>query len=406
MAVPGSFTMGSGSGAGMTIIVPQRGFPQAEFEARTQRAQRMMHELKIDAMLLTTEPNVRYFTGFFTQFWLSPTRPWFLLVPLEGKPVAVIPTIGVVGMLDTWIDDVRSWSSPQPGDDGISLLTSSIQELPERFGRIGASLGAESFLRMPAEDFANLRNNLGSTEIVDCSHLLLELCSIKSSAEVEKIKYVCELTSDSFNALPEFANAGDSEREIVQAMRMDLLKRGADNTPFMVSASGPDGYDNIIMGPTDRKLGNGDLLIIDTGTTFDGYYCDFDRNFAFGHASDNAKRAYDTVFKSTDAGFDAARAGATTSDIWRAMWSILEAGGAEGNDIGRMGHGLGVQLTEWPSNTATDNTELKTGMIMTLEPGMTYDNGKQMVHEENILITDSGAIMLSKRAASELPIID
>jgi Xaa-Pro dipeptidase len=391
--------------AKVTTIIPQRGFAQSEFEARTQRAQRMMRDLQIDAMLLTTEPNVRYFSGFFTQFWLSPTRPWFLLVPLEGKPIAVIPTIGVVGMLDTWIDDVRSWSSPQPGDDGISLLTSTIRESPRRYGRIGASLGPESHLRMPAEDFETIRRNLGTTQIVDCSRLLLELCSIKSTAEVEKIKYVCELTSDSFDALPGFAKSGDTEREIVQTMRMDLLKRGADNTPFMVSASGPDGYDNIIMGPTDRRLENGDLLIIDTGTTFDGYYCDFDRNFAFGHASDNAKKAYETVFKSTDAGFQAAKSGATTSDIWRAMWSILESGGAEGNDIGRMGHGLGVQLTEWPSNTETDNTELMPGMIMTLEPGMIYDSGKQMVHEENILITDSDAIMLSKRAAAELPII-
>jgi len=389
----------------LTAIIPQRGFTQSEFEERTQRAQRMMHDLKIDAMLLTTEPNVRYFSGFFTQFWLSPTRPWFLLVPLEGKPIAVIPTIGVVGMLDTWIDDVRSWSSPQPGDDGISLLNNTIKELPIRFGRIGVSLGSESYLRMPALDFELLRSNLASTEIVDCSRLLLELCSIKSTAEVEKIKYVCELTSDSFNALPEFARTGDSEREIVQTMRIDLLRRGADNTPFMVSASGPDGYDNIIMGPTDRRLTNGDLLIIDTGTTFDGYYCDFDRNFAFGYASDNARKAYETVFTSTDAGYAVAKPGATTSDIWRAMWTILEAGGTEGNDIGRMGHGLGIQLTEWPSITATDNTVLIPGMVMTLEPGMTYDQGKQMVHEENILITDSGATMLSKRAAPELPII-
>ena len=159
------------------------------------------------------------------------------------------------------------------------------------------------------------------------------------------------------------------------------------------------------MGPTDRRLQNGDLLIIDTGTTFDGYYCDFDRNFSFGDASDGARQAYETVFKATDAGFEAAKPGATTSDIWHAMWSILEAGGAEGNDIGRMGHGLGVQLTEWPSITATDDTMLKPGMIMTLEPGMTYEKTKQMVHEENILITESGAIMLSKRATAELPVI-
>lgn len=385
---------------------PARGFSVSEFEKRTERAQRMMRALEIDAMLLTTEPYVRYFTGFFTQFWLSPTRPWFLLVPLEGKPIAVIPTIGVVGMLDTWIDDVRSWSSPQPGDDGISLLTSAIKELPRKYGRIGVPIGIESHLRMPAMDFDLLKSNLGNTEIVDSALLMLELCNIKSAAEVEKIKYVCELTSDSFNALPGFAKAGDSERDIVKKMRIDLLQRGADHTPFMVSASGQDGYYNIIMGPTDRVLENGDLLIIDTGTLYDGYYCDFDRNFAFGHASDGSKHAYDTVFKSTDAGFAAAKPGNTTSDIWRAMWNVLEAGGAEGNDIGRMGHGLGTQLTEWPSNTATDNTELLPGMVLTLEPGMSYDGGKQMVHEENILITDSGAIMLSKRAASELPVID
>ena len=385
---------------------PARGFPVSEFEQRTARAQRMMRDLKIDAMLLTTEPYVRYFTGFFTQFWLSPTRPWFLLVPAEGKPIAVIPTIGVVGMLDTWIDDVRSWSSPQPGDDGISLLTNAIKDLPTRYDRIGVPLGIESHLRMPANDFHQLKQNLSHKEIVDCSLLMLQLCNIKSAAEVEKIKYVCELTSDSFNALPGFAKAGDSERDVVKAMRIDLLQRGADHTPFMVSASGPDGYDNIIMGPTDRVLQKGDLLIIDTGTLYDGYYCDFDRNFAFGHASDGSKRAYETVFKSTDAGFAAARPGNTTSDIWRAMWKVLEAGGAEGNEIGRMGHGLGTQLTEWPSNTATDNTELMPGMVLTLEPGMSYDGGKQMVHEENILITDSGAIMLSKRAAAELPVID
>ncbi|MFT5505276.1 MAG: Xaa-Pro dipeptidase [Gammaproteobacteria bacterium] len=389
----------------MTTTPPPRGFEISEFEQRTSRAQRMMHEQKLDALLLTTEPNVRYFSGFFTQFWQSPTRPWFLIVPLEGKPIAVIPTIGSVGMQETWIDEVYCWSSPQPEDDGISLLLTTLQKLPSRFGRLGVSLGPESYLRMPANDFAKIQSELENTEIVDCSLLLLELCSVKSGAEVEKIKYVCEVASDSFAALPEFAFAGDSERQIVQKMRMDLLQRGADTTPFIVSASGPDGYYNIIMGPSDRIIANGDILIIDTGTLYDGYFCDFDRNFAFGTASDGAKRAYDTVFKSTDAGFRAAKPGATTSDLWRAMWDVLEAGGAEGNDIGRMGHGLGAQLTEWPSNMATDHTVLQPGMVMTLEPGMSYDDGKQMVHEENILITDIGAIMLSRRAQSELPII-
>ncbi len=384
---------------------PSRGFSHAEFEMRTQAAQRMMYAHKMDGMVLTTEADVRYFSGFFTQFWQSPTRPWFLLVPLEGRPIAVIPTIGEVGMRSTWIEDIRCWSAPQPKDDGISLLKQAIEGLPGRFCQIGIPLGHGTHLRMPAQDFQRLKKGITSN-FADCSALLARLCSVKSKSEVEKIQYACNLVSDSFAALPDFASLGDSERQIVQAMKLDLLKRGADNVPFMVSASGPDGYDNIIMGPGDRMLENGDLLIIDTGTVYDGYFCDFDRNFAFGRASVEARRVYELVYKATEAGFKVVRPGATTFDVWQAMWAILESGGAQGNDVGRMGHGLGAQLTEWPSISEKDHTVLEAGMVITLEPGMTYDNSKQMVHEENILITEDGARMLSRRAPQYLPVID
>ena len=386
---------------------PERGFALSEFEVRTERAQQMMRNEKIDALLLTTEPHVRYFSGFLTQFWQSPTRPWFLLLPLSGKPIAVIPSIGVAGMQQSWIDDIRSWSSPQPQDDGISLLLSTIREIPRRFGRLGMTLGNESYLRMPARDYRHLETELTEFELADCADLMLRLCSVKSSAEIAKIRYVCELASDSFNALPQLVHMGQSERDILRAMRIDMLARGADHTPYIVSASGQGGYGDIIMGPSDRVLENGDVMIIDTGTVFDGYYCDFDRNYGFGRASDQTLRAYESVFHSTDAGLATARPGATTTDIWQAMWSVLERGGAQGNDdIGRMGHGLGAQLTEWPSITATDQTPLVPGMVITLEPGMEFAPGKLMVHEENILITESGAELLSKRAASEMPIID
>jgi Xaa-Pro aminopeptidase len=390
----------------MSAQRPDRGFSQAEYESRTENAQRMMRERQLDAMLLTTEAHVRYFSGFLTQFWQSPTRPWFLLLPATGKPIAVIPTIGVAGMHQTWIEDIRSWASPQPEDDGVSLLLSTIRELPIRFGRIGLPLGAESHLRMPARDYRRLEDDLSTLELVDCAALMLKLCSVKSVAEIEKIRYICELASDGFNALPGFAQRGQSEREIVQALRIDLLQRGADHVPYIVSASGNDGYGDIIMGPRDRKLEDGDILIIDTGSVYDGYYCDFDRNYAFGHASDKSRQTYETVFRSTDAGLAAARPGATTTDVWQAMWSVLEAGGATSNEVGRMGHGLGAQLTEWPSITASDNTPLEPGMVITLEPGMDCGDNKMMVHEENIVITESGAELLSKRAAAELPIVD
>ena len=87
------------------------------------------------------------------------------------------------------------------------------------------------------------------------------------------------------------------------------------------------------------------------------------------------------------------------------MWTVLEDAGALGNDVGRMGHGLGMQLTEWPSNVPGGDVILRPGMILTLEPGMTFAPGKMMVHEENILITESGCELLHKRAWPSMPII-
>lgn len=387
----------------MSIL--ESGFTAEEFETRTARMQKVMQEKKLDAVFLTTEANVRYFTGFYTQFWESPTRPWFLVIPLTGKPVAVIPGIGESGMRSTWLDHVLTWSSPNPEDDGISLVAGVVNSLPTRFGRIGATLGQESYLRMPTADYLKLASLVDGKEFVDIAYEMHHLRAIKSPAEIAKIKRACEIAGHGFDMLPTHAKIGQTEQEICRQMRINMLNHGAEFVKYLISGSGPDGYDSIIMGPTPRRIEEGDVLIIDVGAVHDGYFSDFDRNFAFGHCSDETQRAYDCVYEATEAGLKVARPGATTTDIYNAMWSVMEEGGALGSGVGRLGHGLGSQLTEWPSNTATDNTTLEAGMVITLEPGMVYAPGKEMVHEENIVITEDGAELLSPRAAEHMVII-
>ncbi|MBT3265443.1 MAG: aminopeptidase P family protein [Acidiferrobacteraceae bacterium] len=382
----------------------KRGFDTTEFEQRTAFAQQAMHDAKVDAILVTTEAEIRYFSGFHTQFFESPTRPWFLVVPATGKPIAVIPQIGAGGMAATWIDDIHTWPSPRPKDDGISLLAEVISKLPARFGRLGLPLGPESILRMPAGDAQRLIDSL-SLEVIDCAELLLRQRFIKSPAEIEKIRQACQITSGAFEALPEHTHIGDSEIEISRRMRIDLLNRGADSTPFLVAGSGAGGYDSIIMGPTDRIPEPGDVLIIDTGTVFDGYFCDFDRNFGFGQIADDTHHANAAVHQALDAGFVAAHPGARMCEVWAAMWQVLEDHGALGNSIGRMGHGLGMLLTEWPSIHPDDQNVLEPGAVITLEPGMIFAPGRQLVHEENIVITENGAQYLTRRAPPEIPVI-
>ena len=87
------------------------------------------------------------------------------------------------------------------------------------------------------------------------------------------------------------------------------------------------------------------------------------------------------------------------------MNAVLQASGSLGNDVGRMGHGLGMQVTEWPSHTASDHTVIEENMVLTLEPGLLWAPGKAMVHEENVVVRADGAELLSRRAAPDLPII-
>ncbi len=383
---------------------PERGFPLSEFEARAARAQALMAVAELDGLLVTSEQQVRYFTGFDSQFWASPTRPWFVILPREGRPVAVIPEIGEAGMAATWVADIRTWPAPRPEDDGVSLLAAALAELPRRFGRVGTELGPETVLRMPVADFFRVCEQVAPLELADGTPLIRELRGVKSPAEVSKIRHVCQLVSDGFEALPQKLAIGMTEMAACRALRIDVLERGADGSPYMMGCAGPGSYDNIIMGPRERVIGEGEILIIDTGTTFDGYFCDFDRNFAFGPPSDAARRAFDTVYQATEAGIAAARPGATSTDLWRAMTTVLEAGGALANNVGRLGHGLGMQLTEWPSNKPGDDTELVPGMVMTIEPGMEFAPGQMMVHEENVLITEDGCALLTKRAAPEMPV--
>ena len=387
------------------MIIPTRGFEVSEYENRLNKIQKLMFESKMDVILLTTQVDIEYYTGFKTQFFQSPTRPWYVLIPASGKPQAIIPTIGESGMRETWVDDIKTWTSPNPKDDGISILLSSINSLTKTHKCLGVPKTLESTLRMPLGDYEYLINALNGIEIKDANKILRKVRFVKSAAEIAKIKHICQLTSQGFIDLEGFLKAGESERDNCKRFKQHLLSLGADDTPYIVSGSGQEGYGSIIMGPTEKIIEEGDLFIIDTGSVFDSYFCDFDRNYAFGYIGDEAKKAYRVAYNATEAGFNAAQVGKTTSDIFNAMNDVLQKGGALGNTVGRLGHGLGMQLTEWPSNTSTDNTVLEPGVVLTLEPGMAFLPGKEMVHEENIVITENGPEWLSIRAADELPVI-
>ncbi|UWR04135.1 Xaa-Pro peptidase family protein [Ruegeria conchae] len=377
------------------------GFAPVEFEARVARAQTRMQQSGLAALLLTTEPELRYFTGYLTRFWESPTRPWFLIVPATGKPVAVIPSIGAALMAQTWIDDIRTWSAPDLIDDGVSLLADTLSELTAEGDEIGCPDGHETHLRMPLADLRRLQSAIGARKIVGDHGILRGLRMVKSDAEVAKIRAACQISARAFARVPEIASAGTPLDQVFRYFQMLCLEEGADWVPYLAGGAEQGGYTDVISPASQTPLRSGDVLMLDTGLVRDGYFCDYDRNWSVGPASAPVRAAHSRLIEASDAAFEQARPGATASQLFHAMNAILTDGGV-GTDAGRLGHGLGMSLTEWPSLIPDDHTELEAGMVLTLEPGIAVNN-KILVHEENILITEGAPVFLSPRIGPEIP---
>ena len=392
---------------------PERGFPEEEFAARCAAMQAAMARDGIDAMLFTSEPEMRYFTGFLTPFWQSPTRPWFLVMPPAGKPLAVIPSIGAPLMRSCYVSEVISWSSPAAEDDGISLLADALAPFLGQTGRLGMMMGRETVLRMPLVDFEQLRARLSLSRIEDMTAAVQRIRMQKSFREITKIRHICGLACDVFDGLPNWAGDGMPLAALFRRFKVEALGAGVDDVSYLVGSAGPEGYDDIIAPPDERPLTTGDVLMLDTGCVWDGYFCDFDRNFAIGKPVAAAQEAHRKLYDATEAALAMLRPGCVAGDLFRVMDAELRppSGTApDGDDVGRYGHGLGIQLTETPSHAAWDETEITAGMVLTLEPSISYiasdGHPRMMVAEEDILVTADGPELLTRRAPRELPVID
>ena len=373
-------------------------FLEAEFYQRTEKTQKLMYERGLDAILLCTEAEVRYYTGFRSLFWQSPTRPWFVIIPKREKPIAVIPEIGRDLMERTWVDEIITWPSPRREDDGVSLLVKVLKGS----NKIGLLKGEEASLRMPLNDFETLNSKINGS-FIDCSDLVKEVRLVKSELEINIIRQVCSIASCAFDRAHQLFHIGQPLDQAFRDFKIALLEAGAEEVPYLVGGAGQDGYSDVISPPSNQLLKNGDILMLDTGSSLKGYFCDFDRNWAIGKASNLAKTAYSKLYNATEVALKKIRPGMTCAQVFSLINSSLGEGDS---DIGRMGHGLGIQLTEYPSLMLNDKTVLRENMVITIEPSLSYGDGLMMVHEENICIRDGEPELLTKRAAEELPVLD
>ncbi|MEL6978701.1 MAG: Xaa-Pro peptidase family protein [Pseudomonadota bacterium] len=377
-------------------------FTEEEHRRRVSALQTGMAREGFDGLLLSGAADIFYVTGFLTRFWESPTRPWFVVVPAKGDPVAVIPSIGAALMGRSWLSDIRTWPSPRPEDEGISQLIEALGDVTPGNGRIGAPLGQETRLGLPLLDFERVRTALAPRRIVDATALLREARAVKSEAEIARMAQAVAAADAAFETMGRIAAPGVALSAVFREVQIACLAAGADWVAYLAGAAGPDGYQDVIAPADESALSVGDVLMLDLGAVSGGYYCDFGRNIAIGPASLEAHRAYAALFAATEAGIAAARPGAEGRQVHAAMIAAIEEAGFAPLE-GRHGHGIGLALTEPPSLTAADETVLREGMTLAIEPGLMIGPQAIMVHEENIVVRSGGGALLGARAPEALP---
>lgn len=379
-------------------------FPKEEYLKRLDNIHKKLENENIDAIVITSPANFRYFSGLDSNFWESPTRPWFLIISKNGKIKALVPSIGLSAIESTFIKDIEVWQSPNPKDEGTSLLKKIIKTFPKN-SNIGFELGMETYLRMSIKEFLKIKKDLQEYNFIDSTNIVWSLRKIKSDLEIKNIEKICSITSKVFNNLINKISLGMSEREIATIFKKDLINNGVDYIMYLSCASGINGYNQIICNPSEKKIGDGDILIIDTGSTLNGYYCDFDRNFGFGNINQKSLDAYNKLWNATEKTLEIIKPGISCKEVYESLSKNLFSSNVK-SSVGRMGHGFGLQLTEPPSIMIDDNTILEKNMILALEPSIEIENDLMLVHEENILITQNGNRLLTSRTPKELPVIN
>ena len=237
-----------------------------------------------------------------------------------------------------------------------------------------------------------------TTRFVDCGRLLWKLRMVKSPAEIERIRTACRLTSDAYAAVFATASVGEPGRQVVERMKTEMIRRGGSE-PWVLSSFGPGSYDLPSEVTPQGLLEHGDMLWMDAGCAVGGYWSDFSRAAVVGPPSGEQREAQTALHEVTAGAVSMVRPGRPVAEIAAACREGLAqldlAVTAPLSDLaGRVGHGLGLDVTELPHLAEFDETVLEAGMVITLEPAVATRYGAFHV-EENVLVTDEGFEILS-----------
>ncbi|WP_063532688.1 Xaa-Pro peptidase family protein [Burkholderia sp. MSMB1589WGS] len=367
----------------------------AEYTARIERARASMRQQGIDAIYIESGTNLLYFTGVA---WRRSERLTGALIPASGPLQYVLPAFErgtFTGMMQI-PGDIHCWNEDE---DPYRLLANVVERLGIGAGTLGFDESAPYFM------YEGIRERASALRIRSAMEITRACRIRKSAAELALMQRANDMTLRVHQAVAAILREGISADEVLDftdtAHRAVGARRGST---FCIVLFGPDtAYPHGVKHP--KRLERNDMVLIDTGCQLYDYHSDITRTYVFGEASARQREVWAHEKQAQRVAFERVRAGMAAEEGDRAVRDYLKSVGY-GPDYAlpglphRTGHGIGLDIHEWPYLVGGDRTVLDEGMCFSIEPMLCVPNEFGIRHEDHAYITADGPRWFTQPAKS------
>lgn len=353
-------------------------------DARLTALRESMSARRLDALLVTNIDNIFYLSGFAGSTAV-------LLVTADKCCILVDPRYTIQARAECALAEVREYS----GKTGTAAAAELVSELSPK------SLGYEA-AHVSVTTYRELRKLVGrSTGLRATDSLVETLRMVKDAEEIRTIQTASGMADATFDSVIREIRPGMTEREVAALVDITMRRMGADESAFpTIAAAGPNAAKPHAT-PSDNVVERGHMLKLDFGARYKRYSSDLTRTIFVGKPNAQYRKVYAAALDAQLAAIDAIRPGVLGADVDAVARDLIASKGYGDSFTHGLGHMIGIAVHDGPAFSSTSKVILKPGMVASVEPGIYIQDWGGVRIEDDILVTDSGAEVLT-RAPKEL----
>jgi Xaa-Pro aminopeptidase len=351
---------------------------------RLRRLREAAAAVGADAAIVTHPANRRYFTGFPARDHAADESSGILVVSKESAILFTSPTNlpWAAGSIRSPVT-ARPWSRPWP-----SFLGQELQSL-------GVRSAAFEDHALSVADHAGILAAAGEIQLVPVGKAFHALRAVKSDDELARIAEAARITDAAFVTAKSAVEPGVTEKALAWRIESAMHELGADGPGFpIIVAAGPHGA-RPHHDPSDRPIEEGEPVVIDMGAMVDGYTADLTRTICLGQAPPMYIDRYNTVLSAQRRALSQIRAAMSAREADAVAREALSAVGYGEQFVHGLGHGVGLNIHEFPSLGQNSDDVLEPGHVVTIEPGLYFEGWGGIRIEDLCVVTPTGLDVLS-----------